>query len=120
MLENKHGGVIRVGDYLYGDEGDSGHIWCAEAKTGKQMWSRKDKSEGSGSASMVYADGMLYVRFQNGWVALVSANPKEYKMISDFRVPNGTGNCWSHPVVVGGKLYVREQDVIWCYDVKQK
>jgi outer membrane protein assembly factor BamB len=119
-LNNKHGGVIRVGMYLYGDQDDSGRIWCADAKTGKIAWTRKDDSEGGGSASLTYADGMLYVRFQNGWISLVEANPKAYKMVSTFRVPNGTGNCWAHPVVVGGKFYVREKDTIWCYDVAKK
>ncbi|HKB04028.1 MAG TPA: PQQ-binding-like beta-propeller repeat protein [Gemmataceae bacterium] len=119
-LTNKHGGVIRVGDYLYGDQDDSGHIWCAEAKTGKVAWARKDRSEGSGSASMCYADGMLYVRYQNGWVSLVAADPKAYRELSTFRVENGRSNCWAHPVVIGGKFYVREKDVIWCYDVAVK
>lgn len=119
-LNNKHGGVIRVGDYLYGDHDDSGRIWCAEAKTGKVMWTRKDDAEGSGSASLTYADGMLYVRYQNGWIALVSADPKSYRLVSSFRVPNASGTCWAHPVVVGGKFYIRERDVVWCYDVAQK
>ena len=48
------------------------------------------------------------------------ADPKKYEMVSTFRVPNGRGNCWAHPVVIGGKFYVREKDTIWCYDVKQK
>jgi outer membrane protein assembly factor BamB len=119
-LPNKHGGVIRVGDYLYGDQDDSGHLWCAEAKSGKVVWSRRDRSEGSGSASMCYADGMLYVRYQNGWVSLVAADPKAYREVSTFRVENGRGNCWAHPVVIGGRFYVREKDVIWCYDVAGK
>jgi len=119
-LTNKHGGVIRVGDYLYGDQDDSGRIWCAEAKSGKVMWSRKDREEGGGSAAITYADGMLYVRYQNGWVSLVHANPKEYQPVSTFRIPNGTGNCWAHPVVIGGKFYVREMNTIWCYNVAQK
>jgi hypothetical protein len=63
---------------------------------------------------------MLYVRFDNGWVALVSADPKAYDLVSSFRVPNGSQSCWAHPVVVGGKFYLRERDVIWCYDVTQK
>lgn len=118
-LTNKHGGVIRVGDYLYGDRDDTGRIWCAEAKTGKVMWNRKDREEGDKSASITYADGMLYVRYQNGWVSLVSANPKTYQPISTFRLPDG-GNCWAHPVVIGGKFYVREMNTIWCYNVAQK
>jgi outer membrane protein assembly factor BamB len=119
-LTNKHGGVIRVENHLYGDQDDSGRIWCADAKTGRVVWTRRDDAEGSGSASLTYADGMLYVRYQNGWVSLVRADPKAYQLVSSFRVPNGTGNCWAHPVVIGGKFYVRERDVIWCYDVARK
>jgi outer membrane protein assembly factor BamB len=119
-LTNKHGGVIRIGDYLYGDQDDSGKLWCAEAKSGKVQWVRKDGAKGGGSASLCYADGMLYVRFQNGYVSLVEADPTAYKPVSTFKVPNGTGNCWAHPVVVGRKFYVREKDAIWCYDVAGK
>lgn len=114
-LKNKHGGVLQVGDYIYGDFDDSGSIWCANAKTGKIAWKRDDKTDGRGSASMTYADGLLYVRYQNGWMTLVDANPAKYNLISSFKVPNGNGNCWAHPVVVGGKLYLREKDTIWCY-----
>ena len=119
-LRNKHGGVVRVGTHLYGDFDDSGQLWCADLKTGKKAWSRNDKTGAAGSASLCYADGMLYVRFQNGFVSLVEANPKEYRVAGTFKVPNGQGNCWAHPVVVGGKFYVRERDLLWCYDVKGK
>jgi outer membrane protein assembly factor BamB len=119
-LRNKHGGVVRVGTFLYGDLDDTGQLWCADLKTGKKAWTRKDNTEAAGSASLCYADGMLYVRFQNGFVSLIEANPKAYRLVSTLKVPNGSGNCWAHPVVVGGKLYVRERDVIWCYDVAAK
>ena len=84
------------------------------------IWHREDKTGASGSASLCYGDGMLYVRFQNGFVSLIEANPAAYKRVSTFKVPNGTGNCWAHPVVIGGKFFVREKDVIWCYDVTAK
>lgn len=119
-LKNKHGGVIRVGDYIYGDLNDSGELWCAELKSGKKLWHREDKSGGGGSASLCYADGMLYVRFQNGIVSLIEANPKKYTLVSSFKIPDPIGNAWAHPVVIGGKFYVREKDVIWCYDVAAK
>lgn len=119
-LRNKLGGVVRVGDYLYGDEDASGNLWCAEVRTGKVMWTRKDRGEGAGSAALCYADGMLYVRFDNGYVSLVEATPKAYHRVSTFRIPNGRGQCWAHPVVIGGRLYVREKDVIWCYAVKAR
>lgn len=117
-LNNRHGGVILVGDYLYGDRDDSGRPWCADFKTGKIKWSKQDRTKGGGSAALTHADGMLYVRYANGWVSLV--NPEDGKEVSTFKVPNGTNDCWAHPVVVGGKLYLRERDVVWCYDVKAK
>jgi len=119
-LQNKLGGGVLVGDYLYGDEDASGRLWCAEAKTGKVQWTRKDDAEGAGSASLCYADGMLYVRFDNGYVSLVEATPKAYHRVGTFRTPNGRGQCWASPVVIGGRLYIREKDVIWCYDVKAR
>ena len=118
-LNNKHGGIVSVGDYLFGDSDDSGRPWCADFKTGIVKWTREKDSKGGGSASMTYADGKLYIRYANGWVSLV--DPKEkYNEISTFKIPNGTNDCWAHPVVVGGKMYIREKDVLWCYDVKAK
>jgi outer membrane protein assembly factor BamB len=119
-LRNKLGGVVRVGDYLYGDEDASGNLWCAEAKTGKVMWKRKDGADGAGSASLCFADGMLYVRFENGYVSLVDATPKAFHRVSSFRLPNGRGQCWAYPVVICGRLYLREKEVVWCYDVRAK
>ena len=109
--------MLQVGDYLYGDFDDSGRIWCAAVKTGKIAWTRKDDSGGQGSASLTYADGHLIVRHQNGFVSLVDANPAKYNLIRSFKVPNGNANCWAHPVVIAGKMYIREKETIWCYDV---
>jgi outer membrane protein assembly factor BamB len=117
-LNNKHGGVILVGNSLYGDRDDSGRPWCADFKTGKIKWAKEERTKGGGSASLTYADGRLYVRYANGWVSLL--NPEDGTEISTFKVPNGTNDCWAHPVVVGGKLFLREKDVVWCYDVKAK
>ena len=123
-MTNKHGGVMLVGDKLFGDRDDGGNLWCADFKTGKMLWSRRDKgvkeSEGRGSASLTYADGKFYVRYSNGWVALVDATADKYTEISAFKVPNGKNNTWAHPVVVGGKLFIRELDVLYCHDIAAK
>jgi outer membrane protein assembly factor BamB len=121
-LKNRHGGVVQVGDYLYGDLDDSGNPWCVEWKTGKfqKDWLKGVKKDGHGSASMTYADGHLYVHYQNGFVALVPATPDGYKEAGVFKIPNYKGNSWAHPVVIGGRLYQREQDTLWVYDVKAK
>jgi outer membrane protein assembly factor BamB len=46
--------------------------------------------------------------------------PEDGKEISTFKIANGTENCWAHPVVVGGRMYIREKDMVWCFDVKGK
>ncbi len=118
-LTNKHGGVILIGDKLYGDRDDGGQPWCADFATGKVLWTRKG-GEGRGSASVTAADGKLFIRYSDGWVVLASATADKYEELSAFKVPNGTNNTWAHPVVVDGKFFVREREVVYCYDVKAK
>lgn len=117
-LNNKHGGVILVGDKLFGDRDDGGNPWCADFMTGKVLWTRKG-GEGHGSASITSADGKLYIRYSDGWVVLADATGNQYKEISAFKVTN-RGNTWAHPVVAGGKLYIRERETLYCYDVTAK
>ena len=119
-LKNKHGGVIIVGDYVYGDTDESGRPYCAEWKTGKRKWVRESSGKGRNSCAIAYADGHLYARYQNGIVALVPATPKGYSEAGSLKIENTRGPSWSHPVVIGGKLYLREQDILWCYDVSGK
>jgi outer membrane protein assembly factor BamB len=119
-LKNRHGGVLVVGDYVYGDTDDQGKPYCADVKTGKVMWKRKDTDgKGHGSVSVTYADGRLYLHYTNGIVALVEASPDGYKETGSFQVKTD-GNAWAHPVVVGGRLYLREGDALFCYDVREK
>ena len=89
-LTNKHGGIINVGDRLFGDRDDRGQLWSADFKTGESKWAKGERTKGSGSASPTYADGLLYVRYANGWVSLVQ--PKDGKEISTFKVANGINN----------------------------
>jgi outer membrane protein assembly factor BamB len=119
-LTNKHGGVLVVGDYLYGDTDDHGKPFCAEVKTGKIVWKREgDQSRGRGSASVTYADGRLYIHYDNGVIALVEASPDGYKETGSFKVETD-GPAWAHPVVANGRLYLREGDSLYCYDVREK
>jgi outer membrane protein assembly factor BamB len=118
-LTNKHGGLVVVGEYVYGDSDDSGRPFCAEVKTGQVVWRKEGGGPGEGSASVVYADEHLYFRYDNGVTALVEASPKGYKEVSTFAIPKHQGPSWAHPVVIGGRLYLREGDTVWCYNVKQ-
>jgi outer membrane protein assembly factor BamB len=118
-LENHHGGVVRIGDYLYGHSGKGGWT-CLEMKTGKVMWQK----EGVGKGSVSYADGHLYCRSESGrrgTIALVAATPEGYQEKSRFDQPDlSTKNTWPHPVIANGKLLIRDQDVLLCYGIKAK
>jgi len=117
-LSNKHGGVVLIGDYLYGDSEDRGIVWCADLLTGDVKW--KSRGAGSDSASIVAADDHLYIHYADGTMSLVQASPTSFEEVSHFEVPgSGERPSWSHPVILDGHLYVREGDVILCYDVRK-
>jgi outer membrane protein assembly factor BamB len=117
QLANKHGGIVLVGDYLYGDSDDAGILFCAELATGEQVW--KNRGSGRGSIAVAAADGHIYLHYADGTVALVKADPAEYVEVSSFKAPgSGERPSWAHPVVLDGKLYIREQGVLLCYDVR--
>jgi outer membrane protein assembly factor BamB len=116
-LQNHHGGVVMLGDYIYGGHGHGqGAPFCLEWKTGKFAWG--PERDGRGSAGVLFADGNLYFRYQNGDVVLVEATPKTYVEKGTFKANIGSNN-WPHPVIYHGKLYLRGADVINCYDIKQ-
>jgi outer membrane protein assembly factor BamB len=118
-LANKHGGIVLVGDHLFGDSDDAGVPFCASLMTGEIVW--KERGSGRSSAAFAAADGCLYIRFQNGVVALAKATPDGYKETGSFKIPgNESMPSWSHPVITGGRLFLREQDRILCYDVTAK
>jgi outer membrane protein assembly factor BamB len=117
-FQNHHGGMILLGDYIYAGHGHNGGApICLEWKTGKTVW-RHNRGPGSGSAAVAYADDHLYFRFQDGLMALVGATPEGYREKGTFKIPDVEQPSWSHPVIADGKLYLREQDALYCYDVK--
>jgi glucose dehydrogenase len=120
QVQNHHGGMVLVGDYVYLGHGHSaGRPICVELATGKVVW-KADQPVASGSAGVVYADGNLVFRHQEGRVALVEATPAGYKLHGSFDQPDRSkANAWSHPVIANGKLYLRDQDVLICYDLRQ-
>ncbi len=119
-FENHHGGVVLVGDHVYGGDGqNNGTPVCLEFKTGKICW--KPESPGQRSAAVLYADGHLIFRYENdGLVALIEANPETYRLKGTLKTPYGSGPAWAHPVIHQGKLYLRDRDVLMCYDVREK
>lgn len=120
-MKNHHGGVLLLGEHLYGHSDGVGWM-CLDLKTGDITWNERGAL---GKGCVTSADGMLYcVDEASGEIALVEASPKGWHEISRFKMtPQSTkrsarGRIWTHPVVSNGKLYVRDQDMLFCYDVK--
>lgn len=113
-MRNHHSSSVLIGDYLYGFS--SSILTAMRFDTGEVVW--RDRSVGKGS--LVYADGNLYCLSENGVVGLVEATPEGYREKGRFRIPQDSLPTWSHPVVAGGRLYLRDQDTIYAYDVRQK
>ena len=122
-LPNSMGGSVLVGEYLYGTA--STGLVAVEFTKGKVKW----QSEGIGSGSVAYADGLLFLHGENGAVALVEATPEAYREKGRFTPPaqpkrNKLGpypeKAWTYPVIANGRLYIRDIGTLWCYDIKNK
>ena len=120
-MKNHHGGVILVGQHLYGHSDGVGWV-CMDWKTGAEVWSEKSKL---GKGAIGYADGMLYcVDEANGNVALIEASPKgwnekgRFKLEPQSAIRSPQGRIWTHPVIANGRLHLRDQDLIHCFAVK--
>jgi outer membrane protein assembly factor BamB len=111
-MRNHHGGVVLVGDYLYGFSDST--LICLEFATGKVMW--RDRSAGKGSVT--YADGHLYIQSENNLVGIAEASPDGYREKGRFQIPDKGRLSWAHPVISDGRLYVRNQDILLVYGIK--
>ena len=116
-FENHHGGVVLVGDYLYGGHGlNRGQPVCIHLPTGEIAW--KAKQPFPGSAAVLYADGHLIFRYDRGDVALVEATPQEFRLKASFKPITSDGPAWAHPVIHDKRLYLRHGNVLACYDLR--
>jgi len=123
VMKNHHGGVVLDRGHIYGFS-DGGGLTCQELKSGERVWS--EKGEGIQKGSVHFADGMLYcVDEEEGSVFLVEATAEGFEEKGRFPMPKKTklrdktkGKVWAHPVVIGGRLYLRDQDLLFCFDVK--
>jgi outer membrane protein assembly factor BamB len=116
VIDNHHGGVVKVGDYLYGHADNKGWT-CQKFQTGESVWTEKAKIQ-KGCVSC--ADGMLYCREEDtGTIVLVEASPAGYTEKGRFNQPDRSPEkAWPHPAIANGKLYLRDQDLLLCYQVK--
>jgi len=113
-MKNHYSSSVLIGDYLYGFS--SSILTAMKFQTGEVAW--RDRSVGKGSVAA--ADGKLYLFSEEGVVGLAEATPTAYKEISRFRISRGSYPTWTPPVISDGKMYLREQDNLYCYDIKAR
>jgi outer membrane protein assembly factor BamB len=125
-MKNEFGGVVRVGKYLYGHSDKIGWV-CQDWGTGKSLWESKQLVRGS----LIAADGHLYLFSDEGTAVLIEASPKGYSESGRFDIPeksklgparkgNSRAKIWTPPVIADGRLFLRDQEYLFCYDVRQK
>ncbi len=124
QMENHHGGVIFHDGALFGSNGGNGggYLACLDFKTGEVLWNERDSDKRRvRKGSVAFADGRIYYRTEEGVLILIEPSRKEYLERGRFEQPERTSlPAWAHPVVANGKLYIRDQDTLFCYDVKAK
>ena len=123
-MENHHGGVVLVDGCLYGANGGNGGGYpvCLDFQTGEVLWNEKDLDKRRvKKGSVAVADGRIYYRTEEGAVLLIEPSRKELLERGRFEQPDRTRlPALSHPVIASGKLYIRDQDTLFCYDIKSK
>jgi len=120
LMVNHHGGVIRIGKNLFGHSDKKGWT-CQDFDTGKKVWQEKHEL---GKGAIAYADGRFYCLSENdGDVVLIAASADGWQEHGRFRLDPQTelrsdrGKIWTHPVIAGGRLYLRDQELLFSFDV---
>ncbi len=128
-IKNTHGGVVRIGGHIYGHT-EPGAWFCQDLATGKDKWLERDAFQ-TQSGSVTSADGLLYLLTDAGEVGLAKASPKEFDLVSSFKLPDASkfpadrktskdAKVWAHPVIADGVLYLRDSELLFAYDIRKK
>lgn len=120
QLTNHHGNVVLVDGHIYGSGAGRG-FGCQKMETGEILWSERKIATGS----VTYADGRLYCYAEgDGAVTLVEADPKQATIVGRFTIPEQSKSCkpngkiWTPPVIAGGRLFLRDQELLFCFELK--
>jgi outer membrane protein assembly factor BamB len=116
-LDNKMGGFVKIGNYIYGSGERNRYWYCIDWKTGEQKYKDNQLGVGNVIANVVGNDGMLYCYSDKGEFALVKAIPEKFDIVSQFKITLGTEQHWAHPVIHKGVIYVRHGNTLMAYKI---
>ena len=114
LLPNHYSSSVLIGDQRYGFS--SLMLTAMKFSTGEVAW--RDRSVGKGT--VIFAEGHLYALGEEGTVGLVEATPEAYREKSRFTFQKGQYPTWAPPAIADGKLYIRDQDSLYCRDIREK
>lgn len=118
-MQNHHGGMIVYDGCLYGANGgnEGGFLTCMDFQTGKILWRDRNAPKGA----LLMADGQLYLRSEAGAMLLIEPSREGLDERGRFEQPGrSSAPAWAHPIVANKRLYIRDQDLLLCYDIKSK
>jgi len=122
-MVNQHGGVVLVNGYIYGFSDDRTWV-CQNLKTGEAVWKERNNEVAKGCVLAVN-DRLLLLNERDGLLTVVAASPDGWKEFGRMEIPERTEKpardraVWTHPVVANGNLYLRDQDLLFCFDLKE-
>jgi outer membrane protein assembly factor BamB len=115
-LDNKHHGVLLINGSIYGSGDESDAFFCINPANGKVLW----KSIKIRKSMLVSADGMIWCLSEEGNMTLLEANPKAENIAGSFNIPKETDSVfWAYPAIFDGRLWIRHDDNIYVYNIKQ-
>lgn len=119
-MANHHGNVVLIDGHVYGNSQRRGWV-CQNLESGQPVWTERQQLRGG---ALTYADGRLYLYGEDeGEVVLIAASTEGWQESGRFQIPQQSsqrkpnGKIWTPPVVANGRLYLRDQELLFCYDV---
>jgi outer membrane protein assembly factor BamB len=120
---NQHGGVVLINGYIYGFADRIGWV-CQDLKTGENVWVEKNDVVSKG-AVLAVNDRLLLLNERGGMITVVAASPDGWKEFGRMEIPERVEEesardhmVWTHPVVANGKLYIKDHNLLFCFDLK--
>ena len=127
VISNKHGDVVLMNGYIYGHT-ESGNWVCQNLKTGDLVWSKANRDVGTTGNGSIFGivDRLLCFDEKNGLLVVAAASPEGWKEFGRMEIPERMEDdpsmdraTWTHPVVANGNLYLRDHDLLFCFDLKK-
>lgn len=116
LFDLEHGDVLKIGDNIYGADYTTRHFSCVDWKTGAV----KDSIGMFAPASVISADGMIYLYAYDGDMALIKPEPDGFDVVSRFKAPGEKRDHIAHPVIHNGRLYLRYSNMLLAYNISEK